>query len=90
MHGDTDKEAQVSRGSLVSRSSLAVRCAQAGVSFTLSHRRRSQSCSYLHYALQCSRWTRVWHGGLAALAHAMYQYHVNGTDTVGRSMHMVP
>ena len=50
MHGDTDKEAQVSRGSLVSRSSLAVRCAQAGVCFTLSHRRRSQSCSYLHYA----------------------------------------
>ena len=28
----------------------------------------------------------MWHGGLAAWARATYQYHVNGTDTVGRSV----
>ena len=28
----------------------------------------------------------MWHGGLAAWACAMYQYHVNGTDMVGRSV----
>ena len=28
-----------------------------------------------------------WHGGgVVAWAHAIYQYHVNGTDTVGRSV----
>ena len=53
---------------------------------SLSHRRRSQSCSYLHYAVQCSHVVRVWHGGLAAWARATFQYHVNGTDTVGRSV----
>ena len=26
----------------------------------------------------------MWHGGLAAWARATFQYHVNGTDTVGR------
>ena len=28
----------------------------------------------------------MWHGGLAAWARATYQYHVNWTDTVGRSV----
>ena len=28
----------------------------------------------------------MWHGGLAAWARATFQYHVNGTDTVGRSV----
>ena len=28
----------------------------------------------------------MWHSGLAAWARAMYQYHVNGTDMVGRSV----
>ena len=28
----------------------------------------------------------MWHSGLAAWARATYQYHVNGTDTVGRSV----
>ena len=28
----------------------------------------------------------MWPGGLAAWARATYQYHVNGTDTVGRSV----
>ena len=27
----------------------------------------------------------MWPGGLTAWARATYQYHVNGTDTVGRS-----
>ena len=28
----------------------------------------------------------MWHCGLAVWARATYQYHVNGTDTVGRSV----
>ena len=28
----------------------------------------------------------MWHSSLAVRAHAMYQYHVYGTDTVGRSV----
>ena len=67
----------------LSRSSLAVRC--AGVSaFSLSHRRRSQSCSYHDYALHCSheRGMAAWQHG----ARATYQYHVNGMDTVGWSV----
>ena len=53
MHGDTDKEAQVWRGSLVSHlfqsRSLLCGC----LCFLLSHRRRSQSCS-CHTTTHCT------------------------------------
>ena len=55
--------------------------------FSLSHRRCSQSCSYHDYALHCSHDMNVaWRHRVVAWERAMYQYHVNGTDTVGRSV----
>ena len=63
--------------------------------FSLPHRRHSQSCSYHDYALHCSHDMSVaWQRRVVAWAHATYQYHVNGMDTVGqsvgRSMHVIP
>ena len=54
MHGNTDKEAQVWRGSLVSLSFQPRSSLRGCLCFSLSHHRRSQSCSYHHYALHCS------------------------------------
>ena len=46
--------------------------------FSLFHRRHSQSCSYHHS--HCTIHMSV------AWRHATYPYHVNGNDTVGRSV----
>ena len=87
--GDTDKEPQVWRGSLVSPSFQPRSSLHGCLCFSLSHRRRSRSCSYHHYALHClppRTCTWAWHGVQRVHVHATYQYHVNGTDTVGRSV----
>ena len=100
MHGDTDKEAQVWRGSLVSLSFQPRSSLRGCLCFSLSHRRRSQSCSYLDYALHCSR---VGHEcGIAAWQRGHVQ-RISITwmgrtwsvgrligRSVGRSMHVVP
>ena len=78
--------------SLVPVSQFVVRC----LSFSLSHCSRSQSYSYHHYALHCSpprahmSASVAWSYSMPAWARATYPYHVNGMDTVGRSMHMFP
>jgi len=66
--GDTGKEAQVWRGSLISLSlSFQPRSSLRGcLCFSLFHHRHSWSCSYHHYALHCSHERRMaWqHGGM--------------------------
>ena len=85
MDGDTDKKCKYEevRWSL-SRSSLTVRCAGISafcfpiigvlslVAITTTH------CT-VHMSVAWRRRMLVW-------ARATYQYHVNGTDTVGRSI----
>ena len=88
MHGNTDKEAQVWRGSLVSRSRLAVRC--MGVSTF-----RFPIVGVLGLAAITSTLCTVHisvHGSVAAWARATYQYYVNGTDTtlVWGSLRLTP
>ena len=88
MHGDTDKEVQVWRGSLVSLSFQPCSSLRGCLCFLLSHCRRSQSCSYHHYALHCSH-----ECGMAAWQRG-YVQHISITwmgqpRSVGRSMHMV-
>ena len=81
--GDTNNEAQVGKDSLVSLS-FQPRSSLCGcLCFSLSHRWRSQSCSYLHYALHCSH---EWHGSVAAWQRGHVQRIMNGTDMVGRSV----
>ena len=52
--GDTDKEAEVWRGSLVSLSFQPCSSLRGCLSFLLSHCRRSRSYSYHHYTLHLS------------------------------------
>ena len=71
----------------LARSNLAVRCAGVYafrfpivgvlglVAITTMH------CT-VHMTVPCS--TVAWRHGVVAWARAIYQYHVNGTDTVGR------
>ena len=72
----------------LSRSSLAVRC--AGVSafrFPIVGVLSLVAISTTHCTVHMSDMrVYVWHCGLAAWARATYQHHVNGTDTVGRSV----
>ena len=78
MHGDTNKEAQVRRGSLVSlsRSSLTVRC--AGVSAF-----RFPIVGVLsHVAIS----TAVHMSGMAVWQHRYVQRIMNETDTVDQSV----
>ena len=88
MHGDTDKEAQVWRGSLVSLSFQPRSSLRGCLCFSLSHRRRSQSCSYLHYALHCSH--VVHECGMAAWQRGHVQRFsitwMGRTRSVGRSV----
>ena len=69
----------------LSRSSLAVRC--AGVSafrFPIVGVLSLVAISTTHCTVHMSDMSV--RRGLAAWARATYQYHVNGTDTVGRSV----
>ena len=73
----------------LSRSSLAVRC--AGVSafrFPIVGVLSLVAISTTHCTVHMSDMSVAWprHGGLAAWVRATYQYHVNGTDMVGRSV----
>ena len=87
----------------LSRSSFAVRC--AGVSafrFPIVGVLSLVAISTTHCTVHMSDMSVAWRLGSAAWARATYQYHVNGTDTVGwlvgrsvdrsvgRSMHVVP
>ena len=62
------------------------------LSFSLSHYWHYQSYSYHHYALHCSpprthtSASVAWPYSVPAWARATYPYHVNGMDTVGRSV----
>ena len=86
-HGDTNKEVQVWRGSLVSLSFQPCSPLHRCLWFSLSHHWRSQS-SY-HYALHCSH-----EHGMAASQHGHVQRisitWMGQTRSVDRSMHMVP
>ena len=90
--GDTDKEAQVWRDSLISLS-FQPRSSLCGcLSFSLSHCRRSQSYSFYQYALHCSpprahtSASVAWPYMACQHGHMQRIYHMNGTDTVGRSV----
>ena len=75
---------------------LSEKCTGVSACFSLSPCRRSQSCSYHHYALSlhCSHSVAWQRGSVAAWARATYLCHVNGMDTVGwsvgLSMQLVP
>ena len=78
--GDTYKEAQIWRARFagLSRSSL-----RGCLCFSFSHRRRFLDLVAIT-TTHCTVHMWAWRG-VAAWARATFQYHVNGTDTVGRS-----
>ena len=72
----------------LSRSSLTVRC--AGVSafrFPIVGTLSLVVITTTHCTVPMNV---AWRRRVVAWVRATYQYHVNGTDTVGRSMHVVP
>jgi len=90
MDGDTDKHKYeevrwslfVPASQLVARMSLLF-AFPSSASCSLSHRRRLVAITTKHCTVHMSvTWRRA---GVVAWARATYQYHVNGTDTVGQS-----